>query len=190
MKGSKNILSILEREGKKQKSIVPSSLLCTVESKGNRNTRGSLVTGGKVLVFERKWGRKQENGFVCLLLPLHMRPSATAWSNSLARKPACSWDKFRETLGTKATQLVPPCRAKSCRSCPILPLLQGIPTDPRARSTQVQSQHARLQVRAHGRWQSTSPDAGRKDTYLVDEEQVASPIHSLSTSPQIFTYSI
>lgn len=144
-----------------------------------------------MLVFERKWGRKQENGCVCLLLPLHVRPSDTAWSSSLARKPACSWDKSREALGTKAAQLTPHYPAKACRSCPILPLSPGHPHRPQGQvHAGTEPTCMRLHARAHGRWQSSSPDSGRKDTALGDEEQVASLIHSLSTAPQIFTYSI
>lgn len=71
MKSSKNILRILEREGRKQKSVVSSSLFFPVRSKSNKNTQDSLITGDKVLSFARCWDRNEGNG--CAFLPTHMR---------------------------------------------------------------------------------------------------------------------
>lgn len=69
MKSSKNILRILEREGRKQKSVVSSSLFFPVRSKSNKNTQDSLITGDKVLPFARCWDRNEGNG--CAFLPTH-----------------------------------------------------------------------------------------------------------------------
>lgn len=168
MKSSKNILRILEREGRKQNSIVSSSLFFLVRSKSNKNTQDSLITGDEVLSFARCWDRNEGNG--CAFLPT--RDVDTAWGRNTA--DSCS-----------QTQRAQPDREGAAPAWPTAMMALSQAVWPRRHSRPMG-----LHSKAHGRWQGTY--IMKKDIVLSGRWRtgIATDTQAFCTSTNIYVFKL